>query len=136
APAPSTAAAIKRRSPTTPSSGMGLGLCAELKRLWTRLVMKTVLPERLRPVTASQTVAPPASSPRLSPSDGWAETGGSQLKFTMHGISHPLGRHGCPAQRVHARADGTAGGGLKIGLSQVERWTAAHGRGWPRKVRA
>src|SRR5262249_16726734 len=103
APAPSTVAAIKRRSPTTPSSGMRLGLWAELKRLCTRLVMKTVLPERLRPVTASQTVAPPASSPRLSRADGWAKMGGSQLKFTMDGISHPLGRHGFPAQRVHAR---------------------------------
>src|SRR5262249_1950998 len=109
---------------------------AELKRLCTRLVMKTVLPERLRPVTASQTVAPPASSPRLSRSDAWAKIGGSQLKFTMDGISHPLGRHRFPAQRVHARADGPAGGGLKIGLSQGERWTAAHGRGCPRQVRA
>src|SRR5258708_7354116 len=63
APAPSTVAAIRRRSPTTPSSGMRLGLCAQLKRLWIRLVMKTVLPERLKPVTASQTGAPPASPP-------------------------------------------------------------------------
>src|SRR5215467_10245981 len=92
APAPSTVAAIKRRSPTTPSSGMRLGLCAELKRLWIRLVIKTVLPERLKPVTASQTVAPPAISPRLSRSDAWAKIGGSQLKFTMDGISHPLDR--------------------------------------------
>ena len=87
APAPSTVAAIRRRSPTTPSSGMRLGLCAELKRLWTRLVIKTVLPERLKPVTASQTVAPPASSPRLSRSDAWAKIGGSQLKFTMDDIT-------------------------------------------------
>src|SRR5215510_7359243 len=86
APAPSTVAAIKRRSPTTPSSGMRLGLCAELKRLWIKLVIKTVLPERLKPVTASQTVAPPAISPRLSRSDAWAKIGGSQLKFTMDGI--------------------------------------------------
>src|SRR5262249_53775300 len=86
APAPSTVAAIKRRSPTTPSSGMRLGLCAELNRLWIRLVIKTVLPERLKPVTASQTVAPP-SSPRLSRSDAWAKIGGSQLKFTMDGIT-------------------------------------------------
>ena len=66
---------------------MRLGLCAELSRLWIRLVIKTVLPERLRPVTASQTVAPPASSPRLSRSDAWAKIGGSQLKFTMDGIT-------------------------------------------------
>src|SRR5262252_2767149 len=103
APAPSTVAAIRRRSPTTPSSGMRLGLCAELRRLWIKLVMKTVLPERLKPVTASQTVAPPASSPRLSRSDAWAKIGDSQLKFTMEGISHPLDRHGSQHTRVHAR---------------------------------
>src|SRR5262245_18286223 len=96
APAPSTVAAIKRRSPT-PGSGMRLGLCAELTSLWIKLVMKTVLQERLRPDTASQTVAPPASSLRLSRSDAWAKTGGSQLKFMMDGISHSLDRHGVPA---------------------------------------
>ena len=90
APAPSTVAAIRRRSPTTPSSGMRLGLCAQLKRLWIRLVMKTVLPERLKPVTASQTVAPPASSPRLSRSDAWAKIGDSQLKFTKEDILNPM----------------------------------------------
>src|SRR5215469_6929209 len=83
---------------------MRLGLCAELKRLWIRLVMKTVLPERLKPVTASQTVAPPASSPRLSRSDAWAKIGDSQLKFTKEGISHPLDRHGSQHTRVHARS--------------------------------
>src|SRR6516162_6556753 len=116
APAPSTVAAIKRRSPTTPSSGMRLGLCAELKRLWIRLVIKTVLPERLKPVTASQTVAPPAISPRLSRSDAWAKIGGSQLKFTMDGISHPLDRRPLLVRGQQR----TAGGGLKIRLSQVD----------------
>src|SRR6201984_3591105 len=87
APAPSTVAVIRRRSPTTPSSGMRLGLCAQLKRLGIRLLMKTFLPERLKPVTASQTVAPPASSPRLSRSDAWAKIGDSQLKFTQDGIT-------------------------------------------------
>src|SRR5262249_23473481 len=90
APAPSTVAAIKRRSPTTPSSGMPLGLCAHLKRFWIKVVIKTVWPERLKPVTASQTVAPPASSPRLSRSDAWAKIGGSQLKFTIEDILNPL----------------------------------------------
>src|SRR5215831_3513409 len=114
APAPSTVAAIRRRSPTTPSSGMRLGLCAELKRLWIRLVMKTVLPERLKPVTASQTVAPPASSPRLSRSDAWAKIGDSQLKFTKEDILNPVAP-------PHSRAGPAApGGGLKIGLSQVD----------------
>src|SRR5262245_3301776 len=49
-----------------------------------RLVMNTVLPERLSPVTASHTVASPASSPRLpvSRSDACANNGGSQLRFT------------------------------------------------------
>src|SRR5262245_39174692 len=69
---------------------MRLGLCAELKRLWIRLVIKTVLPERLKPVTASQTVAPPAISPRLSRSDAWAKIGGSQLKFTKEDILNPM----------------------------------------------
>src|SRR5712691_3961020 len=86
APAPSTVAAISRRSPTTPSSGMRLGLCAQLKRLWIRLVANTVLPERLKPVTARQTVALPASSPRLSRSEACAKIGGSQLKLIMGGI--------------------------------------------------
>ena len=46
--------------------------------------MNTVLPERLSPVTASHTVASPASSPRLpvSRSDACANNGGSQLRFT------------------------------------------------------
>ena len=50
--------------------------------------MNTVLPERLSPVTASQTVALPASSLRLptSRSDACATIGGSQLKFIMDGI--------------------------------------------------
>ena len=56
ASAPSSWAAIRRRSPTTLSSGIRLGLWTALSRLWIRLVMKTVLPERLSPVTASQTV--------------------------------------------------------------------------------
>src|SRR3954470_20491242 len=54
-----------RPSPTTRSNAIRLGLCSALNRLWTRLVMKTVLPERLRPVAASHTVEPPASSVRL-----------------------------------------------------------------------
>src|SRR3954447_25857547 len=47
--------------------------------------MNTVLPERLSPVTASQTVAPPARSLRLpaSRSDACTTIGGSQHKFTM-----------------------------------------------------
>jgi len=61
----------------------------------------------------------------LSRSDAWAKIGGSQLKFTMDGISHPLDRR--PRLCV---ADSTAGGGLKIGLSQVDsgggRRRAAH----------
>src|SRR5262245_57717046 len=79
---------------------MRLGLWAELKRLCTRLVMKTVLPERLRPVTASQTVAPPASSPRLSRSDAWAKIGDSQLKFTKEDILNPLNSPLCPRTHV------------------------------------
>src|SRR5215831_15806624 len=95
---------------------MRLGLCAELKRLWTRLVMKTVLPERLRPVTASQTVAPPASSPKLSRSDAWAKIGGSQLKFTMDGISHPLGRHGSRHNAFRREPTAPREVGLKSGF--------------------
>src|SRR6478735_2451325 len=47
--------------------------------------MNTVLPERLSPVTASQTVAPPARSLRLpaSRSEACTTIGGSQLKFIM-----------------------------------------------------
>src|SRR6266576_431160 len=80
---------------------MRLGLCPQLRRLWMRLVTNTVLPERLRPVTASQTVAPPASSRRLpdSRSDAWAKIGGSQPQFTTDDIlirslppSFPRGR--------------------------------------------
>ena len=73
---------------------MRLGLCSELSRLWIRLVIKTVLPERLSPVTASQTVAPPANSPRLltSRSDACAKMGGSQLKLTMGGMPIPIDR--------------------------------------------
>src|SRR3954452_11807209 len=50
-----------------------------------RLVMNTVLPDRLSPVTASQTVAVPANSLRLLTrrSDACAKIGGNQLKFTM-----------------------------------------------------
>ncbi len=138
APAPSTVAAIRRRSPTTPSSGMRLGLCAQLKRLWIRLVMKTVLPERLKPVTASQTVAPPASSPRLSRSDAWAKIGDSQLKFTKDGITNPIAQFSCrrPRESGDPRPPGTTGGGLKIGLSQVEsgggRRGAARRKGRPK----
>src|SRR5260370_97894 len=148
APAPSTVAAIRRRSPTTPSSGMRLGLCAQLKRLWIRLVMKTVLPERLKPVTASQTVAPPASSPRLSRSDAWAKIGDSQLKFTKDGITNPIAQFSCrrpretadprpPASGIWVPAcAGTTGGGRKIGLSQVEsgggRRGAARRKGRPK----
>src|SRR5437660_10400643 len=83
-------AAISRRSPTTPSSGMRLGLCAQLKRLWMRLVTSTVLPERLKPVTARETAALPASSPRLSRSEACAKIGESQLKFSMDGIPNPI----------------------------------------------
>src|SRR5262245_14107316 len=79
---------MRRRSPTRLSSGMGLGLCRAVTRLWIRLVMKTVLPERLRPVTASQTAEPPASPLRLlaSRSDASAKIGGSQLRLTGDGI--------------------------------------------------
>ena len=66
---------------------MRLGLCSELSRLWIRLVVKTVLPERLSPVTASQTVEPLASSVRLmafnSRSDVSTTMGGNQRIFTM-----------------------------------------------------
>src|SRR6201984_1662457 len=139
APAPSTVAAIRRRSPTTPSSGMRLGLCAQLKRLWIRLVMKTVLPERLKPVTASQTVAPPASSPRLRRSGAWAKIGDRQLKVTKDGITNPIAQFSCrrpresgdprpPASGIWVPAcAGTTGGGLKIGLSQVESGVGPRG---------
>src|SRR5262245_405623 len=71
---------------------MRLGLCPQLRRLWMRLVTKTVLPERLKPVTASQAVAPPASSPRLldSRSDAWAKIGGSQPQFITDDIPIPI----------------------------------------------
>src|SRR5947209_14500686 len=69
---------------------MRLGLCAQLKRLWMRLVTSTVLPERLKPVTARETVALPASSPRLSRSEACAKIGESQLKFSMDGIPNPI----------------------------------------------
>src|SRR6516164_5126917 len=115
APAPSTVAAIRRRSPTTPSSGMRLGLCAQLKRLWIRLVMKTVLPERLKPVTASQTVAPPASSPRLSRSDAWAKIGDSQLKFTKEDILNPRAPQHSRAGPAHREV------GLKSGFRKWSR---------------
>jgi hypothetical protein len=64
---------------------MRLGLCSKLSRLWIRLVTKTVLPERLSPVTARETVAPPLNSLTVpaSRSDASAKTGGSQLKFIM-----------------------------------------------------
>ena len=65
---------------------MRLGLWTALSRLWIRLVVKTVLPERLSPVTASQTVEP-ARSGRLmaltSRSDAETTMGGNQLMFTM-----------------------------------------------------
>ena len=48
---------------------MRLGLWTALSRLWIRLVMNTVLPERLSPVTASSTVEPCAMSARLAASD-------------------------------------------------------------------
>src|SRR5439155_10916460 len=69
---------------------MRLGLCAQLKRLWMRLVSSTVLPERLKPVTAREPVAQPASSPRLSRSEACAKIGESQLKFSMDGIPNPI----------------------------------------------
>src|SRR5262249_27073691 len=83
---------MRRRSPTTPSSGMRLGLCAQLNRLWIRLVTKTVLPERLKPVTASQTVALLARSPKLpdTRSDAWTKIGGSQPQFIIGDISDPI----------------------------------------------
>src|ERR1700738_3346631 len=73
-----------------------------------RLVIKTVLPERLSPVTASQTVAPPANSPRLPArrSEACTTIGGSQLKLII-GLFHVRRhRHGCklvPAQVVDGR---------------------------------
>jgi hypothetical protein len=67
---------------------MRFGLCSALRRLWIRLVMNTVLPERLSPVTASHTVAPPDNSPKVLTrrSEACAKTGGSQLRFTVGGI--------------------------------------------------
>ena len=48
---------------------MRLGLWTALSRLWIRLVMNTVLPERLSPVTARLTVEPCAMSARLAASE-------------------------------------------------------------------
>src|SRR6516165_3030926 len=108
---------------------MRLGLCAELKRLWIRLVIKTVLPERLKPVTASQTVAPPASSPRLSRSEAWAKIGGSQLKFTMDGISHPLDHWRLLVRGRQHRGRWAENRAFASGFG---RWTAVHAHRWPR----
>ena len=60
---------ISRPLPTTSSSGMRLGLWIALRRLWIRLVMNTVLPERLSPVTARLTVEPCAMSARFAASE-------------------------------------------------------------------
>ena len=66
---------------------MRFGLCTALSRLWIRLVMKTVLPERLRPVTARLTVAPWTRSARLVTSlnqpDALATNGESQSVFAI-----------------------------------------------------
>ena len=48
---------------------MRFGLWIALSRLWIRLVMNTVLPERLSPVTARLTVEPCAMSARLAASE-------------------------------------------------------------------
>src|SRR5262245_43713507 len=100
-----------------------------------RLVMNTVLPERLSPVTASHTVAPPASSPRLpvSRSDACASNGGSQLRFT--GVIRLICSRGRPIPpacecspplargRRHSK-----GSGPKTTLLQVA--VAVDGAGW------
>ena len=68
--------------------------------------MKMVLPERLNPVTASQTVLAPASSPKLlaSRSDASAKMGGSQLRFSMgnfaSGAMAPEMGAGCALRKV------------------------------------
>src|SRR5437660_388984 len=73
---------------------MRAGLWSELRRLWIKLVMKTVLPERLRPVTASQTVRLSSNSVRSSAFASQlaasATAGGSQLAL---GIRYPA--HAC-----------------------------------------
>src|SRR5215475_12152953 len=91
-----------------------------------RLVMNTVLPERLSPVTASHTVASPASSPRLpvSRSDACANNGGSQLRFT--GVIRLIGSRGqpippaceCGSPLARGRRH-TKGSGPKTALLQV-----------------
>jgi hypothetical protein len=86
---------------------MRLGLCAELKRLWIKLVMKTVLPERLNLGELAGGATVWLAVTGLSRSDAWAKIGDSQLKFTMEGISHPLDRHGSSIRaftRVHSPA--------------------------------
>src|SRR5204863_4782121 len=103
---------------------MRLGLCSALSRLWIRLVMKTVLPDRLRPVTASQTVVPPASPLRLlaSRSDASAKIGGSQLRLTVEGIRSIRFCLRPPASGAFGPAlVGTiaAGSGRRIGLWQA-----------------
>ncbi len=63
---------------------MRLGLWTALSRLWMRLVVKTVLPDRLSPVTASQTVEPDRSGRLIafaSRSDAVTTAGGNQLIF-------------------------------------------------------
>src|SRR5262249_51934399 len=91
-----------------------------------RLVMNTVLPERLSPVTASHTMASPASSPRLpvSRSDACAHNGGGQRKCSG-GIRWPSSRAqpippacecGSPLARGRRH---TKGSGPKTALLQV-----------------
>src|SRR5262245_63164963 len=66
---------------------MRFGLCRALSRLWIRLVVKTVLPERLSPVTASHTVEPAVRSARLKARNSRSEVsttiGGTHLIFTL-----------------------------------------------------
>jgi hypothetical protein len=67
-------AAISRPSPTTFNSGIRCGWCSALSRLCTRLVMKTVLPARLKPVTASEAVEPLAISARSATLESQSES--------------------------------------------------------------
>ena len=64
------------------SSGMRSGVWTALRRLWIRLVMNTVLPDRLRPVTARLTVEPWARSARLEISDSQPDA------LASNGLSH------------------------------------------------
>src|SRR5262245_21471323 len=108
-----------------------------------RLVMNTVLPERLSPVTANHTVAPPASSPRLpvSRSDACASNGGSQLRFT--GVIRlicsrgqripPACERGSPPARGRRH---TKGSGPKTALLQVAVVVDDGGRGGVKSTHA